>query len=163
MGCERFETKNVHKSKDRTHCEDVKPKQYKKLWNLHWALRTAWQKKQEGKNKDKGQEIKTKCPGDESWWTGSDNMWRLSRLHGFLFWGILCCNFFFHLLYIFAHQETPRWKTLSKTERKNEHSALLSQTTFQSKCSFFFFFFCFYEQLSLIVTFGKATVPSLTS
>lgn len=65
--------------------------------------------------------------------------------------------FFFLLLYIFAHQETPRWKTLSKTERKNKHSALLSQTHVQSKRSFS----CFCEQLFLILTFGKATVQVL--
>lgn len=57
VGCERFETKNVHKSKDNTY-EDVKPKRYKKLWNLHWVLRTAWQKKQEGKQRQR--------TGDES-------------------------------------------------------------------------------------------------
>lgn len=38
--------------------EDVKPKRYKKLWNLHWVLRTAWQKKQEGKQRQR--------TGDES-------------------------------------------------------------------------------------------------
>lgn len=31
----------------------MKPKEYKKLWNLHWALHTAWQKKQEGKWKQR--------------------------------------------------------------------------------------------------------------
>lgn len=75
--------------------EDVKPKRYKKLWNLHWVLRTAWQKKQEGKQRQR--------TGDECWWSRSDNMWRLSRLHGFLFWGILCCKFFFFFFFTFLH------------------------------------------------------------
>lgn len=49
---------------------------------------------------------------------------------------VFCVVFFFLLLYIFAHQETPRWKTLNKTERKNKHSALLSQTQIQLMHSF---------------------------
>lgn len=49
-------------------------------------------------------------------------------------------SFFFLLLYIFAHQETARWKTLSKIERKDKHSVLLSRMQILSKCLFLCFF-----------------------
>ena len=49
-----------------------------------------------------------------------------------LFSEVFCVVKHFFLLYIFAHQETPRWKILSKTERNNKHSGLLSRTQIQS-------------------------------
>ena len=99
-----------------------------------------------GETETKTKDSRWTCPGDECWWTGSDNMWRLSRLHGFLFWGILCCKFFFFFFFFFTFlhtKKTTRWKTLSKTKRKNKHSTLLSRTQIQSKRSFFFFPFFF--------------------
>lgn len=52
----------------------------KKLWNLHWSYASHGKEetKQEG-------ETKRERAGDECRWTGSDNIWKLSRLHGFLF------------------------------------------------------------------------------
>lgn len=99
----RWAAKSLRARKQRpnTH-EDVKPKRYTKameppLGTTHCVAR---EEREDTKTKDR----RRKCPGDKWGWSGSDNMWRLSRLHGFLFWGILRCKTFFSSL----HFCTPR-------------------------------------------------------
>lgn len=79
-----------------------------------------------------------KVSRDECWWTGSDNIRRSSRLHGFLVWGILCCKFFSFLH--FCSPKTPRWKKKSIIKDwKNKHSVIFSRTWIQSARSVLFF------------------------
>lgn len=148
VGCERFETKNAHKSKDKTHMyEDMKPKRYQKLWNLHWALRTAWQKIKDSR---------WKCPGDECWWTGSDNMWRLSRLHGFIFWGILCCKFFFFFYFTFLHTKKHQDGKHYQRLKEQTLSVTFPNTDSVKALVFLCFSFCFYVCLFFLFFFTSS-------
>lgn len=143
--------------------KDVKPKEYKKLWNLHWALHTAWQKKQEGKWK---QRQRTADESAQETSVDGQNLTICGGCQGYMdfFSEVFCVVsiFFFFFFFTFLHtKKTPRWKTLSKTKRRNKHSTLLSRTQIQSKRSVFLSVLVFYEQLSFILTFGKATVQVL--
>lgn len=62
---------------------------------------------------------------------------------------VFCVVSFFFLLYFFAHQETPRWKTFSKTERKDKHSSVTFVNADSVKV--------LEEQLCLILEFRKET------
>lgn len=151
--CSQIKRQNTH--------EDVKPKRYKKLWNLHWALRTAWRKKQEGENKRQ----RTASESAQEMNVDGQDLTICGGCQGYMdfFSEVFCVVSFFFLLllYIFAHQETPRWKTLSKTERKNKHPALLSRTRLQSKRPFFWFVFLRAAFLNLDIREGNS--PSLLS
>lgn len=78
-----------------------------------------------------------KVSRDDCWWTGSDNIRRSSRLHGFLFWGILCCKFFSFLH--FCSPKTPRWKKEHHQRLKEQTQRYFSHTWIQSARSVLFF------------------------
>lgn len=158
VGCQRSETEKVHKSNEQTRM---------RMWNqsgvescgasagcyaLHGKER---QGKQEGNTRrertgDDGQDL-TICM-------------EVIKVTWISFSEVFCVVsfFFFTFLHTKKHQDGKhhqRWKERTK------HSALLSPTQIQSKrsdfssSSSFFVFFC--EQLSLILTCGKATVQVL--
>lgn len=98
-------------------------------------------------------------------WRGSDNMWRLSRLHGFLFWGILCCIFFSSSLHFCTPRNTEmnnvikdwrKWEKLWSTAFPVEDSA--------KPLVVFVFVFCFLISRAASRRFDtwKGNSPSLT-
>lgn len=94
----------------------MKPKEYKKLWNLHWALHTAWQKKQEGKWK---QRQRTADESAQETSVDGQNLTICGGCQGYMdfFSEVFCVvSFFFFLLllYIFAHQENTKMENIIK-------------------------------------------------
>lgn len=129
-----------------------KNRQSKVVEPLPATTHYIWQEEQRKMTK-----MEMKVSRDECWWTGSDNIRRSSRLHGFLVWGILCCKFFSFLH--FCSPKTPRWKkrASSKTERTNT-ALFFPARGFKALVRFYFFLFLFLmEQRPVIFTFGKAT------
>lgn len=121
-------------SKDRTHMRMWNRNGIQKLWNLHWALRTAWREK-----KGRTQRQRTEDESAQEISEDGQDLTICGGCQGYMdfFSEVFCVVKHFFLLYIFAHQETPRWKILSKTER-NKHSGLLSRTQIQSVLIFSF-------------------------
>ena len=99
-----------------------------------------------GETETKTKDSRWTCPGDECWWTGSDNMWRLSRLHGFLFWGILCCKFFFSSsssLYFCTTRKQQDGKHYQRLKERTNTQRYFPERRFSQSARFFFFPFFF--------------------
>lgn len=138
VGCERPETDDVHKAKDRP----MRMRNQSRESDGTSTERYTSNKKQvekEGRGTGDGSAQETGDDGQDVTICGG--------CQGYMdfFSEVFCVVllFFFFLLYIFAHQETQRWKTLTKTERKNKLSIAFPNM----------------ERVKALATFRRATLP----
>lgn len=160
VGCESFETENVHKQKDGT---------YMMMWNqssIKSYGTSTGRYALHGKRSKRGKQRQR--TGDESAQEMSVDgrdltiCGGLSRLHGFLFWGILCCKFFFFFFFFFTFLHTKKHQDGKHYQRLKERT---NTQRYFPKCRFSQSarFFCFDKQLSLNFDIWEGNSPSLVS
>lgn len=159
VGCERFATKNVHKSKDKNTYKDVKTKRYKKLWNLHWALRTAWQKKHEEKQRQR-----TADESAREMSVDGQDLTICGGCQGYMdfFSEVFCVVIFFSSTLHFCTLRNTKMENIIKDWKKEQTLSVTFPNTIQSKRSFLsVLFFLQASFLNFVVREGNS--PSLVS
>lgn len=129
---------------NQTHRHKIKIKNFKGYGTSTAATDRRVKKRRKTKPKDWRREKKVFRRGGGA---GEEDLTICGGCQGYMdfFSEVFCVVYFFHLLYIFAHQETPRWTTLSKTEENEKNSeALPSRSKIQPNRSWFLFCFLFF-------------------
>lgn len=156
MGCERFKTKNVHKSKDRTRMRMQNQSGIKSYGTSTGRYTLHGKKKQEWKTK-------TQMKVPRRWVLMGQDLTICGGCQGYMdfFSEVFCVvSFFFSSTLHFCTPRNSKMENIIKDWKKGQTLSVTFPNADSVKVLVFVFFF-FYKQLSLILTVGKATAQVL--